>query len=265
EGEKVLKDLVKNLVGKSDASDLLIYNSFHKKPKSQAFLLQIYLSRIPQSTVEKLILDPKMEISEEKTIDAIIEHFKSFPPEKPERYFFDLYQSVTKKAAKNALLPLLGEYCSWTNLSVLMELPERNKPEYDKAYHKALTNFARKYNIHSSRALLKIWNTGLKDVYTQRIQKTAIWQSNCPQCDYPILENQKNCGFCTQRLTCVICLQSVVKPKGNDIIKCPQCSNFFHRHHLLESIKLQNRCPVCNVKLTELEVTALPSFTFSFH
>jgi ribosomal protein L32 len=206
-----------------------------------------------------------MEISEEKTIDAIIEHFKSFPPENPERYFFDLYQMVTKKAAKNALLPLLGEYCSWTNLSVLMDLPDKNKPEFDKAYHKALSNFARKYNIHSSGALLEIWNTGLKDVYTQRLQKTAIWQSNCPQCGYPILENQKNCGFCTQRLTCVICLQSVVKPEKNDITKCPQCGNFFHRHHLLESIKLQNRCPVCNVKLTEPEVASLPSFIFSFH
>ncbi|MFX0183589.1 MAG: RING finger protein [Candidatus Hodarchaeota archaeon] len=264
EGKNVLKELIKNLVGKSITFDLLIFATFNQKPKSQSLLLQIYLSRVSRSTVEKLILDPNMEISEEKTIDAIVEHFKTYPPEDPERYFFDLYRTIKKDSARQTLLPLLGEYCSWTNLSILMELPEKSNPKYKKTYQKALTNFAKKYNIHSSRALLEIWKSGLKDVYTQKIQETALWQSNCPQCDHPILENQKNCGFCTQRLTCVICFKSVVKPKGIDIVKCPQCSNFFHRHHLLESIKLQSRCPVCNVKLTEPEVTSLPSFRFHF-
>jgi hypothetical protein len=55
EGENVLRELVKKLVGKSKTFDLLIFNTFNQKPKSQSLLLQIYLSRVSHSTVEKLI------------------------------------------------------------------------------------------------------------------------------------------------------------------------------------------------------------------
>ncbi|MFX1537193.1 MAG: hypothetical protein ACFFDI_23550, partial [Promethearchaeota archaeon] len=125
--------------------------------------------------------------------------------------------------------------------------------------------FSSRFEIQSPQALEQIWISGLKEVYNRLKEPTSLFQSQCPQCGNPILENQKNCGFCSQGLTCIICRKSVVKLKTEEeIVQCPQCSSFFHRRHLQESVKLQKKCPVCNMKLKASEVESLPLFTFFY-
>ncbi|MHA1978645.1 MAG: hypothetical protein ACW98I_17215, partial [Candidatus Hodarchaeales archaeon] len=109
------------------------------------------------------------------------------------------------------------------------------------------------------------------DIYSKTLKTTSTpqkrpnYQSNCPKCNNPILEGQKNCGFCTQRLTCAICLKSVVQVTDVDLVECTQCSNYFHRHHLLQTVKMRRECPICSVRLTEREVSSLPQIQFQFH
>ena len=116
-----------------------------------------------------------------------------------------------------------------------------------------------------------MWSSGLKEIYkktlktTTELSKQSSYQSNCPKCNNPVLEKQKNCGFCTQRLTCAICLKSVVTTTDVDLVECTQCSSFFHRRHLLQSVKIRNECPICGVRLTERGVISLPQVQFRFH
>ncbi len=260
QGESTLIELIIQLVGRSPESDLSLFKVISGKTKSEKRLLSDYFSQISETTLERIFYDPTLAITP-LMINSIIKRFEENPPINAEDYFFSLLRKAKKDNLKKAIIPLIGNYCSWKNLSQLIELKERSK--YTKAYEQALANFAQRYNIESSRALLEIWKSGLKEIYGQK-QTSASWQSYCPQCDHPILEDQKNCGFCTQRLTCVICFKSVVKPRGN-IVRCPQCNNFFHRAHLLESVKHQNRCPVCNINLTEEQVVSLDNFDFQFY
>ena len=197
-------------------------------------------------------------------LKSITNHFEYNPPEKPEEYFLSLYEKIRgKEDIQRAVLPLLREYCSWHNLSILMELQEKEK--YHKEYQKALIRFSSRFDIQSPQALKQIWLSGLKEVYSRLKEPTTLLQSQCPQCGNPVLEKQKNCGFYSQRLTCIICRKSVVQLQiEEEVVQCPQCSSFFHRRHLQESVKLKNKCPVCNVSLQEVEVESLPSFTFFF-
>lgn len=264
EGKNVLSDFIRNLAGESSSNDVLILRTFKEKPRSQSLLLPLVFAHTSQHTIEKILLDSPIDPLEENMLKAIISYFESQPPERPEGYFFTLYKKVRgKEEVQRAILPLLGEYCSWINLSMLMELPEKEK--YQKEYEKALIKFSSRFDIQSPKALHQIWISGLKDVYNRLKEPTTLLQSQCPQCGNPILEKQKNCGFCSQRLTCIICRKSVVQLQiEEEVVQCPQCSGFFHRRHLLESIKIKNKCPVCNVSLREPEVDSLPSFTFFF-
>lgn len=264
-GKRILKKLTSSLVGKSLDGDLLIFNTLKQKPHSQSLLLPVLLVKTSIQVIERILLNPSLKPPETSFLKAITNHFESNPPENPEEYFLSLYHnSIDVEEVQEALLPLLGEYLSWQNLSLLMELPEKDKKSH--SYEKALAKFSSRFNIQSTRALNEIWNSGLKLVYKQTItQSSSLHQSECPQCNKPILEQQKNCGFCNQRLTCSICRKSVVQLKREDIIKCPQCSSFFHRSHILESVKLKKNCPVCHVKLRESEVEALPTYQFFFH
>ncbi|MHA2243828.1 MAG: hypothetical protein ACXADY_02575 [Candidatus Hodarchaeales archaeon] len=264
EGKNILSDFIQNLVGESPNNDLLILKTFKRKPRSQSLLLPMFFTHTSQYTIEKILLDSPIDPLEENILKAIINYFESQPPERPEEYFFTLYKKVRgKEGVQRAILPLLGEYCSWNNLSMLMELVEKEK--YQKEYEKALIKFSSRFDIHSPKALRQIWISGLKDVYNGLKEPRTLLQSHCPQCNNPILEKQKNCGFCSQRLTCIICRKSVAQLQiEEEVVQCPQCSGFFHRRHLLESIKSKNKCPVCNVSFQEAEVDSLPAFRFFF-
>ena len=264
EGKNILRDYIQSLVGISSSNDLLIFATFEQKPRSQSQLLPIFFTHTSIHTIEKILLDSPIDPLEENILKSIINHFESQPPEMPEEYFFALYEKGRgKEEVQRALLPLLGEYCSWHNLSNLMELQEGEK--YQKEYKKALIKFSSRFDIQSPKALQQIWISGLKDVYNRLKEPETLLQSQCPQCGNPILEKQKNCGFCSQRLTCIICRKSVVRLQiEEEIVQCPQCSSFFHRRHLQESVKIKQRCPVCNVTLQEVKVDSLPVFTFFF-
>ncbi len=263
-GESVLRDFVMRIVEEPSTSDLSIFAIIHEKPRNQILLSPIFFGHTSLHIVEEILLNPPIDPLEGRIIKAAITHFESHPPEKPEEYFFSLYtQARGKDEVQRAILPLLGEHCSWQNLSVIMELPEKDK--YKSEYEKALKNFSLRFNIQSPYSLRQIWISGLKDVYNRMKQPDALYQSQCPQCGNPVLENQKNCGFCSQRLSCIICRRSVVRFQvEEEVIRCPHCSSFFHRQHLLESIKIKKGCPVCNVALKEAEVNSLPIYTFLF-
>lgn len=262
EGKRIVHDFVRNWVGESTSNDLMIFTSFKQKPRSQSQFLSTFFAQTSQLTLERILLDSPVDLLEENILKIIINHFESQPPEMPEEYFTTLYAKVKEKEeVQRAVLPLLGEFCSWNNLSMLMELPEKDK--YHQEYEKALIKFSSRFDIQSHKALRQIWSAGLKDVYERLKEPNTLLQSQCPQCGNPILENQKNCGFCSQRLTCIICRKSVVRLQiEEEVVQCPQCSSFFHRRHLQESVKLKNVCPVCNVKI--LEVKSLPTFTLFF-
>ncbi|MFX1516213.1 MAG: RING finger protein, partial [Promethearchaeota archaeon] len=265
EGKNVLRYYLSTIVGKSEGRDLSIFVIFQGKPRSQSQFLSIFFTRTSQSTIEKILLDSPIESLEENMLKSITNYFESNPPQKPEEYFFALYEKGNEDIQR-AVLPLLGEFCSWYNLSMLMELQEKEK--YHIEYQKALIKFSSRFDIQSPQALRQIWVSGLKDVYTKRLKEPTSqvnFQTQCPQCGNPILENQKNCGFCSQGLTCIICRKSVVHLQSEEeVVRCPQCASFFHRRHLNESVKLQKSCPVCNVKMRETEVKSLPIYTFFF-
>ncbi|MHA2224091.1 MAG: RING finger protein [Candidatus Hodarchaeales archaeon] len=264
-GKKILLDLVTKLVGTTSNYDLLIFSSLKTKILNKSELLSIFFAQTSQQTIERIILDPLHDPLDESIIKAIYSRFTSQPPEKPYDYFLDLYQKLHgRDTLQQEILPLLGEYSDWQNLAVLMELPEKEK--YSETYDGALTNFASRFNIQSAEALRQIWSSGgLKSVFKRLEKPQTLKQSRCPQCGNPILENQKTCGFCSQRLACIICRKSVVKAEAIDVVQCPQCGNFFHKRHLHESIKMKKSCPVCNVKITEQEAISLPGYTFFFH
>ncbi len=264
EGKNVFREYISLLVGKSASRDLQILATFRKKPRGQTHFLPVFFTRISHHSIEKILLDSPIDPLEENMIKTITKHFEFHPPVKPEEYFLSLYKKAKgKEDIQRAVLPLLGEFCSWHNLSILMELQEKEK--YHREYQKALIKFSSRFDIQSPQALKQIWASGLKEVYNRLKEPGSLFQSQCPQCGNPILENQKNCGFCSQRLTCIICRKSVVKLQNDDdVVQCPQCSSFFHRRHLQESVKLQKKCPVCNVKLREVEVESLPIFTFFY-
>jgi hypothetical protein len=264
EGKNVFRDYLMVIVGKSVNRDLLIFTTFREKPRSQAQFLPVFFTRTSHHTIERILLDSPIDPLEENILKSITNHFESNPPKRPEEYFFSLYEKMKgKDDIQRAVLPLLGEFCSWHNLSTIMELPEKEK--YHREYQKALIKFSSRFDIQSPQALKQIWVSGLKEVYNRLKEPGSLFQSQCPQCGNPILEKQKNCGFCSQRLTCIICRKSVVQLQiAEQGVQCPQCSSFFHRRHLQESVKLQKKCPVCNVKLREIEVESLPRFTFFY-
>ena len=262
EGKNVLRDYFSIIVGKSGSRDLSIFVTFQGKPRSQSQFLPVFFTRTSHRTIEKILLDSPIDSLEENMLRSITNYFESNPPQKPEEYFFALYEKGNE-VIQRAILPLLGEFCSWYNLSMLMELQEKEK--YHIEYQKALIKFSSRFDIQSPQALKQIWVAGLKDVYNRLKEPTPQYQCQCPQCGNPILENQKNCGFCSQRLTCIICRKSVVQVQiEEEIVRCPQCASFFHRRHLYESVKLQKHCPVCNVKMREVEVKSLPIYTFFY-
>ncbi|UCG01819.1 MAG: E3 ubiquitin protein ligase [Candidatus Heimdallarchaeota archaeon] len=264
EGTNALRDYLSVIVGKSGSRDLLIFTTFRNKPQGQVQFLPSFFSRTSHNTLEKILIDSPVDPLEENMLRSITNYFESNPPENPEEYFLSLYKRMKEKEdVQRAILPLLGEFCSWHNLSILMELQEREK--YPREYQKALIKFSSRFDIQSPQALQQIWISGLKEVYTRLKKPGPHFQSQCPQCGNPILEKQKNCGFCSQRLTCIICRKSVVLLQSDEeVVQCPQCANFFHRRHLQESVKLQKKCPVCNVTLREREVSSLPAFTFFY-
>ncbi|MFX0087292.1 MAG: hypothetical protein ACFFAU_16700 [Candidatus Hodarchaeota archaeon] len=263
-GKKIFKTILFNLIGKSSNSDFQIFNILRQKPRSQSLLIPLFLTKTSIQNIERILLDQTFGPLETQILRGIINYFETDPPKDPESYFFSLYQqSSEKEDVQEAILPLLGEYFSWQNLPVLMELPEKEK--YSRSYEKALAKFASRFNITSSRGLKTIWNSGLKNIYNQTSsQSSSLLQSHCPQCGNPILEGQKNCGFCNQGLTCSICRKSVVLMQREDIVQCPQCGNFFHRSHIRESVKIKKNCPVCNVSLREKEVESLSNYNFLF-
>ena len=262
-GKRIVQDYLNIIVGKSINRDLLIFAIFRGRPRGQAQFLPYYFSRTSLQAIERILYD-SLDPLEENMLKSITNHFETNPPMNPEEYFLSLYQnSEGKEDIQRAVLPLLGEFCSWNNLSTLMEFQDKEKYHYE--YQKALIKFSSRFDIQSPQALEQIWISGLKQVYNRLKEPEILFQSQCPQCGNPILEKQKNCGFCSQRLTCIICRKSVVQLNTEEeVVQCPQCSSFFHRRHLQESVKLQKNCPVCNVKLKAAEVESLPLFTFFY-
>ncbi len=274
EGRSLLSSVTKQIVGTSIENDVkilaLVKNS-HTSIREE--LLGAYFEKIPQNTLDYVLSDQTIDISDELTVRALTIRFAKRPPQAPEEFYLSLYQQSTRNEIKRAVLPLVGEYCSWTNLPFLMELPERN--EFKQEYSAAIKKFIQRFEIESEDTLFRIWSSGLKDIYDKRGQASQVstspskqrssYQSNCPKCNNPILEGQKNCGFCTQRLTCPICLKSVIKASDVDLVECTQCSNIFHRPHLLQSVKMRHECPICHVRLTERMVLTLPSIQFQFY
>jgi len=271
EGYLFLTEISHRLTGHSNENDrkLFIYLRNLQSPVQKPFL-EAYFDKISLGTLERLLNDTRLNFSGKNIVPSITKRFINQPPTNPERYFMALFQQTERKEIKKAVLPLLGEYCSWMNLPFLLELPEQTK--YKKEYDAAVNRFAQRFNIASSQTLLKIWSSGLKDIYNRTSQSVSplstlqkSYQSQCPKCGNPILEKQKSCGFCPQRFTCAICLKSVISTKDTDIVDCPQCSNLFHRHHLLNSVKMKPECPICHIKLTQSAVSNLPRFQFFFH
>ncbi len=270
EGYLFLTEISNRLTGHSTENDikLFAYLKNLQSPVQKPFL-EAYFDKISQGTLERLLNDPNLDITGKYTVPAITKRFIKHPPRDPEKYFMKMYLQTKRKEIKKAVLPLLGEYCSWINLPFLLELPE--KREYKQVYNDALNRFAQRFNIASSQTLIKIWSSGLKDIYNQTsLQGTTSshqsksYQSQCPKCGNPILENQKSCGFCPQRFTCAICLKSVVTTKDTDLVECPQCTNLFHRHHLSASVKMKPECPICHIQLTLRDVSNLSRFQFFF-
>jgi len=271
EGFLFLTDISHGLTGHSTGNDmkLYIYLKNLQSPVQEPFL-EDYIEKISQGTLERLLNEPGLDFAGKYTAQAITKRFIDHPPTNPERYFMALFQQTKHKEIKKAVLPLLGEYSSWINLPFLLELPEQKK--FKEEYDDAVSRFAQRFNIASSQTLLKIWSSGLRDVYnktshsvTESSIRPKSYQSQCPKCGNPILEKQKSCGFCPQRFTCAICLKSVVIAKDTDLVECPQCSNYFHRKHLFTSVKMKSECPICHINLTQQNVSNLPRFHFFFH
>ncbi|MCK5346154.1 MAG: E3 ubiquitin protein ligase, partial [Candidatus Heimdallarchaeota archaeon] len=271
EGYLFLTEISNRFTGHSTENDikLFIYLKNLRSPVQKPFL-EAYFDRISQNTFERLLNDPSIELSGKHIGPAITKRFTAHPPANPETYFLTLFRQTKRREIKKAVLPLLGEYCSWMNLPFLLELPEQK--EHKKEYDDALKRFAQRFNIASSQTLMKIWSSGLKDIYNQTSQSVTIssiqpksYQTQCPKCGNPILENQKSCGFCPQRFTCAICFKSVVTTKDTDLVECPQCSNIFHRHHLSASVKMKPECPICHIQLSIRDVSNLSRFQFFFH
>jgi DNA-directed RNA polymerase subunit RPC12/RpoP len=270
EGYLFLTEISNRFTGHSTENDinLFIYLNNLQSPVQKPFL-EAYFDKISQNTFERLLNDPRLDLSGKHTGSAITKRFTAHPPTNPERYFMTLFRQTKREEIKKAILPLLGEYCSWMNLPFLLELPEQRK--YKEEYDDGLKRFAQRFNIASSQTLLKIWSSGLKDIYIQTPQSATMssiqpksYQTQCPKCGNPILENQKSCGFCPQRFTCAICFKSVVTTKDTDLVECPQCSNIFHRHHLSASIKMKPECPICHIQLSLRDVSSLSRFQFFF-
>ena len=269
EGQILLSSLIKQIIGRSIDDDIRIFTIVqHSHSSVRESLLIAYFERLPQTTLDHVLSDSNIDISENVTIRALTSRFAKKPPSDPEKYYIELYQQSQRVEIKRAVLPLIGEYCSWINLPFLMELPERDK--FDQEYALSISKFIARFEIDSPETLVRIWSSGLKDIYKKTLKAPSIspkrsnYQSNCPKCNNPILEGQKNCGFCIQRLTCAICLKSVVKTTDVDLVECTQCTNYFHRHHLIQSVKMRNECPICGVRLTERAVAALPKIQFHF-
>ncbi|MHA1214261.1 MAG: hypothetical protein ACTSPG_03130 [Candidatus Hodarchaeales archaeon] len=263
-GKVFIKRYLIGLSGRSTKIDLEIFTHFQNKTRVQSSFLNSFIENIPQKTITMIINDPDIVISERTIAKALINELEARYVEKDERYFFKLYQNITKDTIKRAIIPKLGKYCTWNNLKTLMLLPDQNT--YREEYQTALNNFATRFNLQSSQALVQIWESGLKDVYGGKTSKNSLKQTECPNCGKPILEKQLNCGFCIQKLTCAICRQSVVKfDPSVDIVRCPNCSSFFHRQHLLDALQVKKTCPVCNAPLSYQKVTTLPKYIFGFY
>ncbi|NHJ01178.1 MAG: hypothetical protein EAX86_03505 [Candidatus Heimdallarchaeota archaeon] len=267
-GSKLIKIFLEKVTGRTTQNDLSIYNLLIKFKLVRAKFLISFFVNVPNTTIEKILFNLDMLPIENDILDILTQYYLDNPPDTPDKYFYELYQkSKDRKDIQHMLIPLLGRYYSWKNLKLLMNLPE--KQIHLSVYKQALDIFASRFNIQSGEALEQIWNAGLKDVYSEEkpaVEIKKLNQSKCPQCENPILEDQKNCGFCSQRLTCVVCRTSVVKLQNKEeIVRCPQCGSFFHRKHLLESLKLKKNCPVCHMKLDVIDVLNFPNYWFSFH
>ncbi|MHA1972325.1 MAG: hypothetical protein ACTSW1_04995 [Candidatus Hodarchaeales archaeon] len=262
-GTLFIQGYIKALAGKSTENDLRIFGYFQNKSQTGSGFLNTFLEKIPQNTIDTIISDPNIVISDRNIAKIILDEIESRHSSNGEKYFFKLFQNNTKDVIKRATIPKLGKYCTWSNLKILMQLPDQTK--FTEEYEKALDNFASRYNLQSSKALVQIWQSGLKDVYGERISTSSLKQTECPNCGKPILEKQLNCGFCVQKLTCAICRQSIVRLDSSyDIVRCPNCSSFFHRKHLLDALQVRKVCPVCNAPLTYQKVTSLPKYVFGF-
>ncbi|MHA2239528.1 MAG: RING finger protein, partial [Candidatus Hodarchaeales archaeon] len=269
EGKKFLTLLISNFLGKSNQVDVFLVKGILNTLESlREPLLNDFFSKVSRSSFENILNNSSLDLSGKEVIRALTYRFSKNPPDYPEKYYISLYQKTTNEEIKRAILPLIGDTCSWTNLPFLMELPERNIPSFKTEYLNAISNFSRRFEISSPEALVKMWSSGLQTIYssreTQEREGVKDLQTFCPKCNNPILEGQKSCGFCVQQLTCTICLKSIVNRAEKDLIRCPSCSNFFHRNHLIASVKMRGECPICRKKLSMREVRNLESFFFLF-
>ncbi|MFW9779252.1 MAG: hypothetical protein ACFFE8_10395 [Candidatus Heimdallarchaeota archaeon] len=262
-GVNLIQIILKGVKGTYHTHNVLL-KLFIGRPQAQGDLLPGYLVELSLETLEQLLLDPEIGSFENSLYPHLFDQFKTRPPPDAASYFINLYQRLNQDHLKTGFLPVLAEYLTWQHLPVLMKLPEDQRETHE--YQEALSRFAARFEISSANALREIWQAGLNEIYEKTTPgtSTGLTTSRCPSCGQPVLEGQKNCGFCPQRLTCLICRKSVVVLSRVDIIQCPRCNSFFHRDHLLESVKLREQCPNCNASLTSKKVNSLPKHQFSF-
>ncbi|MHA1978138.1 MAG: hypothetical protein ACW98I_14635, partial [Candidatus Hodarchaeales archaeon] len=175
EGQALLSSLIRQIIGKSKYDDTLIFALVkNSHPSIRESLLRAFFERLPQHTLDYLLSDSTIDISEDITIRALTTRFAKKPPSEPEKYYIDLYQQSSRVEIKRAVLPLIGEYCSWKNLPFLMELPERE--EFEQEYALSISNFIERFEIDSSDTLFRIWSSGLKDIYSKTLKTTSTPQ-----------------------------------------------------------------------------------------
>ncbi len=77
----------------------------------------------------------------------------------------------------------------------------------------------------------------------------------CPNCGETVFKDANYCPYCNYKLEkCPICF--LVIGKNDDTMNCKHCNTKFHAAELVEWVKLNDKCPVCNEPLTLKDVGA---------
>ena len=76
---------------------------------------------------------------------------------------------------------------------------------------------------------------------------------DCPKCGTPLSRDANFCLYCGLDLKkCMVC--NLIIGRGEEVVKCPNCSELAHRAHLLEYLKIKAQCPLCGKPLNKNKI-----------